>query len=595
VSARRSGRGSEAPFLVRVRLESPTLRYYAPLDRSADGPTVLQVALGRLREWYGRACLAVLSDRERWRFVGHTAGLDLMWCRSTVDADSCLEAMTRGGFSEAILCYPEFAWHHDTQIPVRLPPRTVAARVHGNRSVLWLDGESLGLLVSASNALGASLGSLAAAAAALRQLPQMSQGKRRFLSLAASVPWNTGPSLVLDNRGAVGPFLEHSVRAQQPTNSPKGQTQLVTMPPESVLFVCGTSALGGAEEAMLRFAASLHDRGAATSLSIPLEGLVTERFRAHGGQVVIDNVVRSQPRPDNINYFRALFARIQPSVVHFTGPVGLAPLISASLEGLPSAYHVHWLWPDAVGDELQWSTRILACSNVARDCLIAHGLRPERVLVVRNGIDTRPTPLVAPDDEARPFDVLCLARYSAEKRHDLLLQAIRLILGDRPGLRVLCVGDDIGSATTFPSVKNSVQRLGLEAVVECRPFVRDPSSLLAAARCLVLASDTEAAPLVVLEAMAAGLPVVASRIAAMEEIIADSGAAALFEPSDARACAKALADVLSDGETRRLLAQNGYSLVGQRYSARQSCDDMIAALAEATSVGAVGLAMTSAL
>lgn len=569
------------PILLRVRLQSPSVTYHPVFDACGTGESVLHAAVARLEGWYGRSCWPVLSAREGWRCSVVTRIDTICWTESGSDLEACLEVMHSRGLLEAVLCYPEFAWSFDTAFPPSLPQDAGAAvRQNGWQSVVWVRRSTLETMLNTARSVGINIASLSAAAGFLEQMGGRDIAGLRSTTLSSITPWGSNSSFVLQDGKTARAFLAAADRRREERVIERHIPLSTHGDPHSlrVLFVCGTSAHSGAEESMLHFAAGLQQRGVDTTLSIPLEGVVAERFRAHGGTVLCDNVARSEPTPAHVQYFRHQIRNARSSVLHCIGPCGLAPLIAAHLEGVPSIYHVHWLSLNQLAPEMEWCSRVVAVSKVARQCVISNHIEPERVYVVRNGVDTRG--LVSNGDldvSKRTIDVLCIGRYSAEKGHDLLLRAVKELVNVIPLQSVLTVGDDIGPNTTLPAIRQSIERLGLSGIVRCQGFSADASEYLRTSKCLVVTSRTEAAaPLVALEAMAAGVPVVAPSLPGIEEMVSGSGAAVLFRPGDAHDCATGLKRVLTDPIVWRSMARAGRQLVARQFRWDESVSNLLA-------------------
>jgi glycosyltransferase involved in cell wall biosynthesis len=197
------------------------------------------------------------------------------------------------------------------------------------------------------------------------------------------------------------------------------------------------------------------------------------------------------------------------------------------------------------------------CKPFAR-ALVDRGVAEKRIELITNAVELRAAPSAREVAELRARlglaagerVVLTVGRLSAEKGHAILLAALRR-LQERPdmnGVRLVIAGT--GNEET--RLRSSATDLGTRALfLGHQP---DPWPLYHAADVFVLPSLTEGSPLVLFEAMGAGLPIVASAVGGIPEMISDGESGLLVPPDDADRLADALARVLSDGELRERLA-----------------------------------------
>lgn len=200
---------------------------------------------------------------------------------------------------------------------------------------------------------------------------------------------------------------------------------------------------------------------------------------------------------------------------------------------------------------------VLALSPFEARALEELGVEPERIRIVPGGVDfdrfdaARPNPyLFAPDEEG----VLYVGRIASGKGVDLLAEAFARLARDRPSVRLALVGPDYGA-------KESAARRLAERGVATRARLYDAAdeddlpALYKAARVFVLPSRYEAFGLVLLEAMAAGVPIVATRAGAIPDLVEDGETGLLVPPEDAGALARAIGRLLDDADLARRLAE----------------------------------------
>jgi glycosyltransferase involved in cell wall biosynthesis len=196
--------------------------------------------------------------------------------------------------------------------------------------------------------------------------------------------------------------------------------------------------------------------------------------------------------------------------------------------------------------------RVLAVSSQIREVLLQHGARPERVSVMLNGIDhRRHHRSSARVQEVRSrlgvepgeFVIGGVGRLEPQKRFDLLVEAFARIHDARANLRLLIVGE----GSDRPTIEAAMRRHGVPNG-RCRLVGHrdDVADLHHAFDLLVQSSDYEGTPNAVLEAMAMETPVVATDVGGTSELVRDGVDGLLVQPSDPRALADAIVEVLVD-------------------------------------------------
>jgi glycosyltransferase involved in cell wall biosynthesis len=331
---------------------------------------------------------------------------------------------------------------------------------------------------------------------------------------------------------------------------------VVTDSPLSILHVLAPADAGGLETVVkalaLGHAAMGHSVELAAVLSQPASPFV-EEARDAGIKV---RIVISPPRsvlPER-REVRALLARGNADVLHSHGyRSDILDLGIARRLGVASATTLHgFSATDSKARIYEWlqlrsarraSAIVAVSSNVAARA-IGSGARPESVHLIRNA--ATPPSYTIGADEARNrlqlgdgINVAWIGRLSAEKGPDVMIETMAHIT-DLP-IKLSFIGD--GSDRT--PLERRAADLGVAASVRFHGRVANAAGLLPAFDLLVLSSRTEGTPMVILEAMAAGVPIVATRVGGIPDMLS-SREAILVASDDPKALAAAIRTALDD-------------------------------------------------
>jgi glycosyltransferase involved in cell wall biosynthesis len=170
-----------------------------------------------------------------------------------------------------------------------------------------------------------------------------------------------------------------------------------------------------------------------------------------------------------------------------------------------------------------------------------------------------------------PDRIVVVTRFAPPKRNDLLVEAFALIRRTRPQAELHIVGDGPDRAT----LERQIGELGVDGAVRLLGSRDDVPELLSRAACFVLASDYEGSPLAVIEAMAAGVPVVATGVGGVPELVADGETGFVVPPGAASALAAAVEAVLSDPARARRLGAAGRVIARSRLSQERMMSDLL--------------------
>jgi glycosyltransferase involved in cell wall biosynthesis len=320
---------------------------------------------------------------------------------------------------------------------------------------------------------------------------------------------------------------------------------------------------------VLALARSAQDAGHEVGVASAPGPLADELAGPHYAVPLIER--RAGRLPGAIRALRAAMHSFRPAVVHCHNPGIAAVAALPTLRGRrpPALVSVH-----GVPDEDYRSAarvlrlaglRVVACGPGVAAALAEHRLRVEATVV--NGVPPAPPPadrgaLVADWglDPARAV-VLAVGRLAAVKNQALAVRALAAV----PNASLVLVG--VGPLEA--ELRRVAEQAGVADRVVLAGLRRDARALIGAADAVVLPSRSEGLPLVALETLAAGTPLVATDVRGVRELVGD-GAALLVPPDDAVLLAQALRRALTDADLRRRLDAAGRT-VAARYTEDEMC------------------------
>lgn len=180
------------------------------------------------------------------------------------------------------------------------------------------------------------------------------------------------------------------------------------------------------------------------------------------------------------------------------------------------------------------------------------GVDPERYVPVRRPV------------AARPFTILCVGRLTPAKGQRILIEACRQLHQSGRQLHLVLVG----SGPDEEQLREAVAAHGLQSVVRFTGALNQAEvrAWYSRADAFALASFAEGIPVVLMEAMASGIPCVSTRITGIPELIRDGEDGLLVTPSDIDELAAALARLMDDNPLRHYLGRSGRARVQQKYN-----------------------------
>jgi glycosyltransferase involved in cell wall biosynthesis len=344
--------------------------------------------------------------------------------------------------------------------------------------------------------------------------------------------------------------------------------------PLRVLHIeAGRHLYGGARQ-VLYLLEGLERQGVGNLLVCPAGSAIAEAARGHcervhaipmGGDLDLGLVPR----------LRRLIRSERPDLVHVHSRRGADLLggIAARLAGVPAVLSRRVDNPESwLAMRLNYPlyAKVITISEGIRQVLLAAGLPPGKVVCVRSAVDgTAYSGRCDGDWFRREFDLppgartlAVVAQLIERKGHGYLLEALPGVIARHPEVRVLL----FGQGPLEVELRDRIRRLGLADQVRLAGFRSDLERILPCLDLVVHPATLEGLGVSLLQAAAAGLPIVAARAGGIPEVVRDRENGLLVPPGDSRALGDAMRWMLDHPDEARALGARGRTLVEREFS-----------------------------
>lgn len=384
--------------------------------------------------------------------------------------------------------------------------------------------------------------------------------------------------------------------------------------PITILHTTAHLGTGGVARIVLRTAAGLaSDRFRSLVCHLTPHNDFGEECRRLGLSPGCAGHRRPWHGPRTVARLARLLRRHRVDLVHTHHPLDrLYAGLAARIAGVPVVTTLHNTTPPSrpvrglrrrlglsstgsLGDRLtvRAARRFVAVSEAVLRAQAAYlGVPPERAVVVHPGVDLEELARPVPEPELRAVRtalglsagpvLLHVGRLHEQKGHEHLVTAMPRILGCRPDATLLIAGE----GEERPRLEALIRHLGLEPSVRLMGHRSDVPALLALADLFVFPSvHKEGLPVAVVEASAAGLPVVAARTPPLEEAVEDGITGLLVPPRDSGALAAAACELLDAPNRRSAMGRAGRLRAAERFSLAASVETLEALYREVLAEG----------
>jgi glycosyltransferase involved in cell wall biosynthesis len=355
-----------------------------------------------------------------------------------------------------------------------------------------------------------------------------------------------------------------------------------------VVYLAHAFMVGGAEEMVLNLVRHLPPRFEPMVCCIHEAGPIGDEIRRTGADVAVLGLDPGLRRPWDVGGIRAYLRRTQPDIVHtFLLTASLYGRLAAILERVPVVIgtevniYAHKRWHHAVAERLLMggTDRVVVSAESVRDFYVKQvHADPAKVDVVYNAVDFSQTESTTGRGDVRaalgvPGDAPLagvIARLTPQKGHAILFEA----LAAEPALASVHLLI-VGGGELEAALRANVADRGLKPRVHFLGPRRDLGNLLGAIDVFVLPSLWEGLPLSLVLAMGRGVPVVATRVAGVPEVVESERTGLLVAPGDAVALARALGRLFGDADLRARLGRDGRAAVLPRFGVDKYVESIV--------------------
>jgi glycosyltransferase involved in cell wall biosynthesis len=222
---------------------------------------------------------------------------------------------------------------------------------------------------------------------------------------------------------------------------------------------------------------------------------------------------------------------------------------------------------------------IIAISEGVKNVLVDSGIEAKLIKVIPSGIDFIPFHEAEHSDYLRrelnfgPDDFLVgiVAHLADHKGHKYLIQAAELLKKESPKIKIIIVGE----GPLHMQLQKQVEQIHVEDMVFFLGFREDIPQILCSLDLFVLSSYLEGMGTSILDAMACRLPVVATKVGGIPEVVVDGETGLLVPPKRSASLAKAILKLYKNKDLAEKMGEKGYRVVHEKFSAESMADRII--------------------
>ena len=354
-----------------------------------------------------------------------------------------------------------------------------------------------------------------------------------------------------------------------------------------ILYIIPNLEVAGAEQHLINLASNLDNRGFEVLICcIKKPGKLGERFKEVGGDIICLKRRSIYDLRIMLDIHR-LIKRNGFDIVHtylfgFHYLAGIparlcgVPVVISSRREIAVWKKRHHRFLENLGN--RFTDKVVSCSRAAREFAVgSENLPGEKILTIYNGVDLKkffprpPSACILEEFGLGKEDKIIgmVTKFASVKDPETLLKAVNEIRKTYPRIKCLLVGD----GPLKESLKLKVESLKLGNNIIFPGKRNDITRILSIMDVFVLTSLIEGLPNTILEAMACGLPVVATNVGGIPEVVENGKSGILVEPRDYSSIADAVVNLLENANLRKEMGARGREIVERKFGLDRMIED----------------------
>ena len=341
----------------------------------------------------------------------------------------------------------------------------------------------------------------------------------------------------------------------------------------NILFVITRAdAIGGAQVHVKDLAIALQQDGHKVLILTGQQGVFNEDLRQVNIESIPCEFLRKQINPfldgKSLRYIMHVISEFQPDLIAaHSSKTGILGRLAGKLSQVPCVFTAHgWSFTTGIPEPnrtiyrflekatASWADKIICVSEFDRSIGIQAGMDSQGLVTVHNGMKDITSDLIANPraSTSEPIKVATIARFDRQKDHATLIEAFQGLNAE-----LILVGDGPSMLKT----QQQVEKLNLSKKVKFLGFRQDIAEILSQVQIFALISNWEGLPCTIIEAMRAGLPVVASDVGGVKEIVIENQTGYVIPPKDVKTLRQKLAYLIENESARTsmgILARQKY-------------------------------------